>query len=243
MKINLHQHKLGFLLFSLGVLVGLVFAGLATWADFEASNYDLSLSADTPLSSLRCPVVLSPGERGIIRASFSNSTENKLTRRIRVYVSRKHQTLMEEEFVTLPLAPGETKTLAWPMDSENIVWNRMILARVYQHRNQPLPSRSSSCGVIVANVFGLPGHWVTRSAITGSTLFMLGGFLFWKRDPRPVNAAAASVSDRELSMKALAAVTGASIGTALLGQWMLGAILIVVATLLAITIVGHFSAL
>jgi hypothetical protein len=72
---------------------------------------------------------------------------------------------------------------------------------------------------------------------------MLGGFLFWKREPRPGNAAAVAIFDRELSVKALAAVTGASIGTALLGQWILGAILILVATLLVITVVGQFSAL
>jgi hypothetical protein len=241
MKINLLQHKLGLFLFSLGALVGLTFNGMATWADFEASNFDMSLSSDTTLPTLRCPVMISPRETGMIRASFSNPTEGKLTRRIRVRVTQERLAVMEEEFVAVPLAPGETKQLAWPVDSENVVWERLILARVYQHRNTPLPSRSSACGVVVADMFGLPGNWISAGAITFSLLCMVAGILLRVNSNQAGSFTIRRLFDGELSMKALTAILTAGMLNALLGQWMLGAILVVVAALLVITVVGHFQ--
>jgi len=239
MKTNPYFQKLGYFLFFIGALAGLLFNAMATWADFEASNFDVSLYSDTTLPSLRCPVMISPQETGTIRASFSNPTERKLTRRIRVQVSQKLVTMMEEQFVALTLAPGETKKLAWPVDRENVVWDRLILARVYQQRNTPLPSRSSACGVVVADMFGLPGNWISALAITVSLLFMLTGILLRENTNHPGPFTIRRLFDGELSMKALIVILTAGMLNALLGQWMLGAILVVVATLLIFTVLGH----
>lgn len=243
MKTNPSYQTLGYLLFFIGALAGLLFTGLATWADFEASMFDVSNYSDTTLPTLRCPVVISPRETGAIRASFNNPTDGKLTRRVRVRVSQKVVTRMEEEFLTLPLEPGETETLTWPVNSENVVWGRLILARVYQQRNHPLPSRSSACGVIVASMFGLPGSWITGLAMAGSPILMLAGFLLWKNNRRPNLSTARRISDRELSMKALAVIIILGILTTFLGQWMLGAILVVVAVLLVLTVMAQSTLL
>jgi hypothetical protein len=194
---------------------------------------------DTTLPSLRCPVFVSPSETGLIRARFNNPTGQNLTRRIRIYLSQRRVPEMQQEFVALPLAPGESRSLAWTVDGQNVVWNRLILARVYQNRNHPLPSRSSACGLIVANVFGLPGTLVSGLAVAASTLCILAGFLLWKRTSHQNSGTTRQTSSRELSMQALTVVIAAGLLNNLLGQWMLGMILLVMTTLLVVTVLAQ----
>jgi hypothetical protein len=244
MKTNTNFQRLGYPLFLAGALAGLLFTLLATWADFEATNFDVSLTADAPLPSLRCPVLLAPQETGTIRASFDNPMERQLTRRVRILISRKLSSeLQEGEYIAIPLSPGETQTLAWEVGSENLVWGRMILARVWQNGNFPLPSRSSSCGVLVADVFGLPGAWATALAMFGSPILMVAGVLLWERSYLPDLKSAKRILDRERAMKALAAIIAGGLLATWAGQWMLAVIMVIVATLLIVTVIGGSSAL
>jgi len=239
MKINTNHQKLGRLLFSLGALIGLFFTGFATWADFEAYMFDVAFYSDASLPTLRCPIIISPKETGTIHASVTNTTENNLTRRIRVHVGHELVVLMREESVILNLAPGETQKLEWKINSEDVVWERLILARVYLYRSYPLPSRSSACGVIVTNVLGLPGARIVVLVIAASFLSMIAGILVRKNRDRLSPRTKRRFFEAELSMQALAVIIIAGILTTLLGLWIAGAILVVIATLLIVTVLAQ----
>lgn len=239
MKINPYHPKLGLLLFSLGALIGLFFMGLAAWADFEAYLFDVTRYFDTGLPTLRCPIVVSPQETGRIRASVTNTTENKLTRRIRFHVSHGLAVLLREEELTFVLAPGETQKFEWKISSDDVVWERLILARVYLYSSYPLPSRSSACGVIVANVFNWPGAWIVAFAIVASLLSMSAGIMLRNKNNRPGLDMKRRFFDVELSMKTMIVVVALGILSTLIGKWVLGAILVIVATLMIVTVLAQ----
>jgi len=88
-------------------------------------------------------------------------------------------------------------------------------------------------------MFGLPGIWISASAISVSLLFMVAGILLREYSDQPGPFTIRRLFDRELSMKALIVILTAGMLNALLGQWMLGVILVVIATLLIVTVLAH----
>ncbi len=70
------------ILFAAGVLSGLIFISLATWADQEASLFELTSAYDKNLSSLRCPLMIARDEESSISVTVKNPstyTVNPLT--------------------------------------------------------------------------------------------------------------------------------------------------------------------
>src|SRR5215212_3944676 len=70
-----------------GILIGLLFALLAVWADYEATAYGFLKRANTPLRGLRCPVFIGRNERATVSIKVSNPTDQTISPSVRSELS------------------------------------------------------------------------------------------------------------------------------------------------------------
>jgi hypothetical protein len=168
---------LGALLFLTGVLLGLALSGSVTTAESEAWLYT-SNNADATLK-LRCPYMLSPKERGTIRAKITNFTNEEIQPVVTVQIS--HSNVPREAGQTIALMAKESQTVEWAIDSSDVIYGHLILINVTQGRYRDNLSRFGSCGILLYSLFGLGGAQ-TFGLILGISLIgmLLGGRLWLK---------------------------------------------------------------
>ena len=229
------HRTLGLCIFFAGVLLGMLFAALLTWADFEASLFDRPTdSKASRLGSLRCPILLNKQETGTIRATFSNPTEYAARRTVDTNISHGFVILMREERTRFDLEPGEKRTLEWSISPEDAAWGRFILAHIETLRSGSLPSRSGSCGVLVANLPFGTGIQITTLIVVVSLLLMVIGTVLWRRGTEAQRKNLRTVDYLAL---ALGPFTLLALITGLLGIWLISLILLVLSLLTMVTIV------
>lgn len=196
---------------------------IAIWGDLEASLFATAMVADEPMRSLRCPVMITAEETGIVRASVSNKSERTVTRSVRTNISLGFVTLMQEDSDLITLAPGETRQLSWEVTEADSVWGRLVLLRVHLLRSGLLPSQSSACGIMTVNVTGFTGNQIVAMmffiALTG---IGVGGWLW--RTSHPI--ANDQVIRRFWRMVLLGTLVLATLIVGLAGVWIVGVILI-----------------
>jgi ABC-type multidrug transport system fused ATPase/permease subunit len=227
---------LGVLIFSIGVLVGLALFSGAAWGDLEGFLFHSTTRGDSSLRSLRCPVFLTSAESGAIRARFSNPLERSTEFAVRTYISEGFVSMLREIREQLPLEPGESKQLEWPVTPDDAAYGRVILARVHVRGGYPLPSRHASCGILVLDVPSLTGGQILALALTASLLCMGLGAGLWIATHRPL---AGRSLDVVRAMGALAVTVVVGIVVSLLGMWVLGLLAVVVTILLTGAIIGY----
>jgi len=225
---------LSVVLFCVGLLLGAVFTVATVWADLEAALFDPAIDADQALSSLRCPVLITPQESGTVSATFANSSGMALLRTIRAHVSYGFATLIREEEAKFVLEPGETRRVEWAVTGKDAAWRHFVLVRVHELRNSPLPSRTGSCGILVLNVPGLTGNQVVALAVTTAVLGMVVAVVLWAAGRR---SSTRPVPDLTRRMSILAALVLVAMALSSTGRWMAGGLLIIFAGLLLVTMV------
>lgn len=226
------------IVFSIGAIIGILFNGLAAWADFEASLFDASLQGDEVLSGLHCPVFIGSNETGRMSAAVQNPLDRTIAPKVRVHVSDGFVSLLREVDQQPTIAPGEGQTLEWTVTPKDAVWGRFILFRAFQYPVYPIPTRSSTCGVLVT---GLPinGQWFTALAVTTSVVGMGLGTWLWYWNNQPLKG---RKRDTAIAMIALGVVTLAGIIAALLGQMIPGVLIFILSFLLVVVLFAFFAA-
>jgi hypothetical protein len=229
------HRTVGLYIFFAGVLLGMFFAALLTWADFEANLFDrpTDLKA-SKLESLRCPILLNQQEAGTVTATFSNPTDYAARRTIDASISHGFVILMREERTRIDLEPGEKRTLEWPISPEDAAWGRFILVHVETLRSGSLPARSGSCGVLVANLPFGTGTQITIVIVVASLLLMVTGTVLWRRGTEAQHKDLRTVDYLAL---ALGPLTLLVLITSMLGIWLISLILLVLAVLTIVTII------
>lgn len=226
---------LGLYVFFVGILLGMLFTMMITWADFEASLFDASTdSSALKLESLKCPVLLNGDETGTVKASFANPADWALRRTIDTHISHGFVIMMREERTRIDLQPGEKRTLQWTISPEDAAWGRFILVRLHVQRAGALPPRSGSCGVLVVDLPFGNGAQITAMIIGMSVLLMAIGAILWIRGTEAQNKDLRSVDYIALT---LAPVIMTALVTSMLGVWLISAILLILAVLAIVTIV------
>lgn len=216
-------------LLSAGVLLGLALTALATWGDLEGSLFDTDIGADASLGTLRCPILVTADETGVIRASFRNRSDRRMQPYIRAHITQGYISLMREIRTDLPLEPGERRSLEWTVTAEDAVFGRLILARVQAFRTYPQPTRRGSCGILVADVGGWSGKGITASVVVASLLSMGVGLGILIQRNRPLKGRKRNLIGASGFLMAMVA---AGLLVSLLQWWVLGLILLVVTVLL-----------
>jgi hypothetical protein len=230
------QRALGVFTFAVGIFFGMALLGIAVWGDLEASLFDASTRADASLTTLRCPVMMTAQEIGRVSATFENPLERPVTFTIRAHISQGHVTLMREINSKLPLEPGETQTLEWTVTPDDAAYGRLVLIRVRVSAKYPLPSRDASCGILVVDLPYFTGNQITAFALAAIVLSMVVGAGLWVVANRPLRGLAHEVT-RAMGVLATSILVGLVLG--LLGQWLLGTLLLVITVLLIAAIVGY----
>lgn len=226
----------GRILFAFGILLGVVFWGSAVWVDIEAFLFDSSLDADAALTSLRCPVLITAAEVGEIRATVSNSLDWAIQPKLTFHVTDGFVSLMREESEHLPLAPGEKRELSWQVTVEDAAWDYFILARVFLPRAYPLPSRTSSCGIVALDIGFLTGGQLAAMVILVSGVLMGLGLYLWSVAHKPLEGRRLQEARARGALIALV-VLGVVFG--MLGFWLPGLVCLVVLVLLIVVMLAR----
>ncbi len=228
---------LSLLIFSIGALSGILFNGMAVWADFEASLFDSSLTADRTMSELSCPIFIGKNETGRIQTRVSNSLDRPIAPLVRGHISEGLVTLRRQVDFKPSLAPGETKTVEWEVAPEDAVWNRFILFRAFQFAVYPQASRTGSCGVI-STTLPISGNWLTGLVVAISLAGTGGGLWLWSLQMRKQ-----AEQRREIwfAMIGLSAASLLGIIATLASQMIPGLLIFVVSVLLIIVLLAFFS--
>jgi hypothetical protein len=213
----------------------------AIWGDMEANFFDVVTAdrADDTLRPFRCPILLMPEETGNLVATFKNPVDKPLEFSVVTHVSDGYVTLMREVNSTVEVAPGEKESLRLPVTADDMVYDYLILSRIFVRRRYPLPARQASCGVLVLDLPFRKGSHVLSVAITISLALMVGGIVLWGVANRPLSAL-----DRNAAraMGALAAFVLVALVVSLLGYWFVATFIWAGIVLLIGGIFGHFGA-
>ncbi len=214
-------------IYALGVVFSLTLSVLATWSSLEAAFYGFSRRADTPLTSLRCPILLNRSETGAVLVKISNTTDRALSPTVRAEFSTP-ETLLST-FDTINLAPGESKTMKWKIGPENIDLERFIFSKVLVFASYPIPDRESTCGTFIIDL-PVPGN-VAVYLLIGFGLLGLGVSLFSLRRLRVDDERVQRVMSH-LIFLALVVVVGLVVS--LLRWWLQGILLLTVSVILIV---------
>ncbi len=175
MKINfLIISRLSFLLFILGVLIGLSLSAGILWGELE-------VRVDSPyppsrIMRMNCPLLLSRTESGTVEAVIVNSTTDEIWPTVKQDLNRTDSPNTTQ---IVPLAPTATQTLAWTVDGSNLLFNRLILVNIFQEQYRDNPSRLGSCGILILSLFGLSGTQTFDLLFASSLIGILLGGGLW----------------------------------------------------------------
>ena len=225
--------RLGLYIFFCGVLLGMFFATLLTWADLEAYLFNPPIDPQTlNLRSLRCPILLNGDKTGVVSATFPNPADRERRRTVDSFISQGSVLLTEEERERFDLEPGEERTLRWTISRENAAWGRFIFVHIRVQRNTPLPARAGSCGVLVTNLPYGTGTQIIIVMVGVSLLLMVGGAALWL---------AGICQRRQLRMVdyltlAVAPITLVAMIFSMLGIWLVSGLLLLLTLLLIVSI-------
>lgn len=223
------SYILGIVLYVIGLVLGLFIAGTSVMADIEAEFYGFDNLSNGRFSTLRCPVVLNRNETGTVRMTLTNSLDRPINPNIRTDISTP--ALVESSRVKPSLEPGQSQTLEWQVDKDNIDLGNFIFVKIYISPEYPLPLREATCGIFVFNLPFLKGsQWLGLGVIVSIVSLGIGLTLLKQSSDVLVKRS------RE-RMYALIVLAIALVGTmicGLLGWWVVGGILLVVCILIMV---------
>jgi hypothetical protein len=224
------------LVFSAGLLAGILLICASVWGDLEAAMFDTTLMVHRKASlALHCPVLMATTETGTVSASFRNPLDRPVEFKVRTHVSKGFVTLMREIDTELALAPGETKKVAWPVNAEDAAYGHVVLVKTLLFGKYPLPARLGSCGILVLDVPYLSGNQLLAASMGLSVLGLAGGTGLWISAGRPLREERLQGAR---AMGTLAGVVFIGVIASLLGWWVLGAITLVVIILMIGAMLG-----
>lgn len=224
---------LGYSIFYLGIIMGVILAAIAVWNRTEAISYFFRGAKFDPFPGLRCPAFVAPTETATITANFSNPTNEADTFFYRIEVSGASATRRIADQVTVP--PRQTKSVQWTVDANDIDLLFFIFTKI---NTSPTPTHSAQeavCGMMVVNFLGLNGIQLSTLAICLSFLGIAMGLGLWQR-----TITKADTSIQRL-MPAIGVVVLFALFSGAMGWWMAGLALLVI-TILLLVISLRFAA-
>jgi len=237
----MNEKKLRTLVTTLLVSASLLFAILgiiSTWGDIEATVFNATIKSEKPLSSLRCPAVITPIDDAFVSARIDNPSDRELEMEVRTYVSDGFVVLMKEITTNFYLKPGESEVICVPISVDDAAYDRFVLVRMHQIRRGSLPYLNASCGVVVVNIPILTGTQLVGLIIGLGLLLSAAGLTLWIKYVKPTKGEQLKTFRFLVYFLILSFL---NLLTGLSGWWLLAIILAVVWMLLGIGIIGqHF---
>jgi hypothetical protein len=224
------------IIFAVGIISGLILISLATWADQEASLFELTSAYDKNLPSLRCPLMIGRDEESSISVTVKNPSTYQVNPLTTAHITSGYILLINEFRETPSLPPGGEETFSWPIKPADAAYNTLVLARVFVERSYPLPSRTGSCGVLVLPFGGIPGKAVSTFLLLISLAGMTLGLVFW-RGRRVLSARESGFFS---GLLALAGLTIAGFVSVALSVWLIGLACVILILLISIALATRY---
>ena len=192
MKNNSFGKIFGVLLFTMGLVIGIVLSSLAIWVNLEglafwgypeSISFDFNLTREADLSRLECPILLTDGEIGTVKLLIRNPNEAPTRAWVKAHISMPDRTEnMVRRIRNTNIQPGGESEMRWQVTTENTIFDHMILVRVFLQLSEfHPPSQTLHCGIISANLWELSSTQIIAGTVASSLLLMfLGSYTFWK---------------------------------------------------------------
>ena len=173
---------LGIVIFLIGMIIGIAFVAITTWGNLEAYWFFPSRIATSGIRGLSCPIMMTPGETGVITLHVHNPHDFVIRPTILSTISSGYY-IDEANFTkqNLVLDPGDSYIARWEFTEMDAVYDRFVMARVESRIPYPTTRLQGSCSVYVMN---LPGVSSVLIMIVGSAIcaaFSLGGLYLWRK--------------------------------------------------------------
>lgn len=180
------------IVYALGIAASLTFNIFVLWANLEGQSFwgypealafDSNLTTEARLSRLSCPVILTPGETGMVEVKVRNPNGYPIDAWISAHISKPGELEnMVREMRGVPLAPGESAILRWEVTEDNIINRRMIIMRVFLRlTDKHPPARTKHCGVMTTDLWGLSSRSITLIALVGGHILQAAGIWMWSQ--------------------------------------------------------------
>lgn len=232
MKTVINTRSLSKIFYTIGIVATIVLAVVAMWPDYEASLFQPTAFVDEAMTSLRCPLVITPQDSAEITASFDNPLDKEVRITVRSSISTGDILAVRREDQRITLAPGERLTLRWPVSADDTAYPMLSMARIYQFRAASLPSRDQSCGIFIMRLPVVTGAQVV-AALAGASVLGLGlSAVLWRREARGSEVDTPG-RDPTVGFVALAGLALAVLIASVSGLWGIGVVGLVLSLLLA----------
>jgi hypothetical protein len=209
-----------------GILIGLLLALLAVWADYESTAYGFLRRAQASFGGVSCPIFVGRNESSVVSIKVSNRTDRTISPSVRTEISTPIE--FDTKLEHIQLAPGEQMTLQRTVGPENVDLGMFIFVSTLVYSAFPLPDRQTTCGILM-----LPVSNGTLLLILGTALSLLfmaaGTYLLYKYE---------WFVWRSRSILFIVAVTVLAMLLAFMGWWLAAAILIILSILTLVITTG-----
>ena len=239
---NRPKRAAGYVIYILGAMTAFLLLTLSAWGDVEAGTFENPISPDERLATLRCPAFITEDETGVISARIINTTDREVTPVVQARWTQGYLSFIHEQREKLEIPAGESRSISFEITAKDAAYRRLILARVYQLQNFSLPSRSSSCGVVLLPISGPTGQQVFIAAFAASIVLMAAGLLLLRPNDKLARQRQDAIGKRVRTSFGSLIYLGSYflIGAllTLIGNWLLSGGLFLMAV---ISIIGVFS--
>jgi hypothetical protein len=224
----------GAIIFSAGILLGLILSGWSLWGEVEASML-VNRSGEQDIASLRCPLMLASTETGSLSASFDNPTAEVINPTVRAVIGQESQARTVTTVLTL--APGEKKQLQWQVGQDDRVFGGLILVNIFETSQRNFPTHQGSCGIPVSPFPALSGIQGFILMFVTSLVGLSGGAALWLIGNSRLKGLLENVTN---ASTALAVLVVADLLLIFPNWWGLGLLVFLITVMLVVVIITQF---
>ena len=219
-------------LFFLGIISGFSIAIISTWSKVESADYFFRGTTYEHFSGLRCPLLLTRSETGVVNIIFDNPTDSADDFYYKVEISGFLSPRQIEGHVSVPA--HQKSGVGLTVNKDDIDLQFFVFVKIVISPNGTRPTRGADCGIMVLDNSRFTGGQLFMTALVLSLLGIILGFVLWRRSGVDVN------SDIQRVMQLLGIVVLLAMFAGLVGWWFIG-ILFIVLTLLLFLILVRFG--
>ena len=218
----------GTILFTIGIVLGVVIFGLITWAKLESFFFfSNDYRADQPYLSVVCPKVMTFSETKPVVVTLDNSSKTAISPPVQVYIS--HHGFFRVIQAKASLAPKQKQTLHWEVSADDIAMGHLVIVKVYVYPTAELKPRSGTCGILVVDMPGLSGNQVLALGLGLCGLCLAAWASIWFFLTGALNK---RLPDTTSEMVTITVVVLLGIITSLMGAWVISVVLLIIAVFL-----------
>ena len=226
------KHVLGGVIFFFGIFIGLALALALIWEHYEAVSYFFDGLTYPAFGGLRCPILITRSEGGIIHAVFNNSTDQDDEAYYQMEIDGEVPRDVKSHF---SLSPHTSETVQWTVDANDITLEFFIFAKLDVLPNAVHSTLEDNCGILVLNISSLNGAQIFWLMLILSLIGIPSGFALWKITNISTIGKALEL---QRAMLTLAILVPLSLFFGFIGWWFIGIIVCAIIFLLIVAILG-----